>query len=128
MINEAELGKNLEAGRTNQENGASNINANSRPGGIEDGSVWSDMKDNNTLITKAYKMINEVIMHPTIMWNRQFFYSLGSMATNEQQIMHDWFQEMNEKQKIYIKEIERANDQLKATAANMFLEKGYSQE
>lgn len=67
-------------------------------------------------------------MHPTIMWNRQFFYSLGSMATNEQQIMHDWFQEMNEKQKIYIKEIERANDQLKATAANMFLEKGYSQE
>ena len=31
------------------------------------------------LITTAYKMITEVIMHPTIMWNRQFFYSLAAM-------------------------------------------------
>lgn len=89
---------------------------------------WVEWHQNSQLITKAYKMINEVIMHPTIMWNRQFFYSLGAMAAQEQEIMHDWFQEMNEKQKIYIKEIERANDQLKETAAQMFLDKGYSQE
>lgn len=57
---------------------------------------WVEWHQNSQLITKAYKMINEVIMHPTIMWNRQFFYSLGAMAAQEQEIMHDWFQEMNE--------------------------------
>jgi len=67
-------------------------------------------------------------MYPQIMWTRNFFYSLGAMAPQQQQIMHDWFIEMNEKQQIYIKEIERANDQLKETAASMFSEKGFSRE
>lgn len=67
-------------------------------------------------------------MYPQIMWTRNFFYSLGAMAPAQQQIMHDWFIEMNEKQQIYIKEIERANDQLKDTAASMFSEKGFSRE
>jgi len=89
---------------------------------------WAIDGQGTQLITNAYSMINEVIMHPTIMWNRQFFYSLGAMQPREQQLMHEWFLEMNEKQKIYIKEIERANDQLKQTAARMFTEKGYSQE
>ena len=61
-----------------------------------------ELKDNNQLITKAYNMINEVIMHPAIMWNRQFFYSLGAMVIGEQQIMHDWFQEMNEVSSYYL--------------------------
>lgn len=64
-------------------------------------------------ITDAYKLINEVIMIPQIMWTRNFFYSLGAMSAEQQSIVHGWFQEMNEKQQIYIKEIERANDQLK---------------
>lgn len=80
------------------------------------------------LITQAYHLINSVIMYPQIMWTRNFFYSLGAMAPQQQQIMHDWFIEMNEKQQIYIKEIERANDQLKETAASMFSEKGFSRE
>ena len=80
------------------------------------------------MINSAYALINEVIMHPSIMWNRQFFYSLGAMPTPEQELMHEWFSEMNEKQKIYIYEIERANDQLKATAARLFTEKGLSRE
>lgn len=50
------------------------------------------------------------------------------MSTSQQQIVHGWFVEMNEKQQIYIKEIERANDQLKQTSADLFEEKGFSQE
>jgi hypothetical protein len=38
------------------------------------------------------------------------------MMKSEQDVMQEWFTEMNDKQKIYINEIERANDQLKATA------------
>lgn len=67
-------------------------------------------------------------MYPQIMWTRNFFYSLGAMETQQQQIMHDWFQEMNEKQQIYIKEIERANDQLKSTASELFGQKNFSNE
>jgi len=33
--------------------------------------------------SSAYNLINEVIMHPSIMWNRQFFFSLGSMLKGE---------------------------------------------
>ena len=51
----------------------------------------------NLPINTAYNLINEVIMHPSIMWNRQFFYSLGAMPVNEQELMHEWFAEMNEK-------------------------------
>lgn len=65
---------------------------------------------NALTINSAYALINEVIMHPSIMWNRQFFYSLGAMPSQEQELMHEWFTEMNEKQKIYIYEIERANE------------------
>ena len=82
----------------------------------------------NLPINTAYNLINEVIMHPSIMWNRQFFYSLGAMPSGEQELMHEWFAEMNEKQKIYICEIERANDQLKETAAKMFVDKGLGRE
>lgn len=32
-----------------------------------------------TLMTQAYHLINEVIMHPQIMWTRNFFYSLAAM-------------------------------------------------
>lgn len=80
------------------------------------------------LITQAYHLINEVIMYPQIMWTRNFFYSLGAMSTSQQTIMHEWFSEMNEKQQIYIKEIERANQQLKETSAEMFRQKGFSEE
>lgn len=78
--------------------------------------------------SSAYNLINEVIMHPSIMWNRQFFYSLGSMMKTEQDLMQEWFLEMNDKQKIYINEIERANDQLKATAQKLFKEKGFNND
>ena len=50
----------------------------------------------NQLVTQAYHLINEVIMHPQIMWTRNFFYSLGAMAKTQQQIMLEWFNEMNE--------------------------------
>lgn len=79
-------------------------------------------------INTAYALINEVIMHPSIMWNRQFFYSLNSMPLSEQNLMKEWFSEMNEKQKLYIYEIERANDQLKETAARLYHEKGFTRE
>lgn len=42
--------------------------------------------------------------------------------------MKEWFSEMNEKQKLYIYEIERANDQLKETAARLYHEKGFTRE
>ena len=48
------------------------------------------------LITDAYRLINEVIMVPQIMWTRTFFYSLGAMSPTQQQIVHEWFIEMNE--------------------------------
>lgn len=32
------------------------------------------------LMTQAYTLINEVIMHPQVMWTRNFFYSLGAMV------------------------------------------------
>jgi len=54
--------------------------------------------NNAQLITQAYHLINEVIMYPQIMWTRNFFYSLGAMTTGQQQIMFEWFSEMNEKQ------------------------------
>ena len=47
-------------------------------------------------INSAHNLINEVIMHPSIMWNRQFFYSLNSMPLSEQNLMKEWFSEMNE--------------------------------
>lgn len=47
-------------------------------------------------MTEAYHLINEVIMYPQIMWTRNFFYSLGAMVPAQQNIMHEWFQEMNE--------------------------------
>ena len=47
-------------------------------------------------ITDAYKLINEVIMIPQIMWSRNFFYSLSAMSAEQQSIVHGWFQEMNE--------------------------------
>lgn len=50
------------------------------------------------------------------------------MLKGEQEIMQEWFNEMNDKQKIYINEIERANDQLKATAAKLFKEKGLQKD
>lgn len=65
-------------------------------------------------------------MHPQIMWTRNFFYSLGAMVPAQQDMVNEWFTEMNEKQRIYIREIERANDQLKQTAAEMFQQKGFS--
>jgi hypothetical protein len=83
-------------------------------------------QNHNQLMTQAYHLINEVIMHPQIMWTRNFFYSLGAMVSAQQEIVHEWFTEMNEKQRIYIREIERANDQLKQTAAQMFKQKGLS--
>lgn len=59
-------------------------NAGASHGAIGVGdSGWVEWNQNSQLITKAYNMINEVIMHPTIMWNRQFFYSLGAMAPQE---------------------------------------------
>lgn len=67
-------------------------------------------------------------MHPSIMWNRNFYYSLASMPPQEQEIIHQWYLEMNDKQKFYIKEIERANDQLKETAAKLFVKKGFTKE
>jgi len=60
------------------------------------------------------------------MWTRNFFYSLGAMVQAQQQIMYEWFTEMNEKQLIYVREIERANDQLKDSAAEIFKAKGFS--
>ena len=42
-------------------------------------------------ITDAYKLINEVIMIPQIMWTRNFFYSLGAMNSEQQGIVHRWF-------------------------------------
>jgi hypothetical protein len=62
------------------------------------------------------------------MWTRNFFYSLGAMTSGQQQIMFEWFTEMNLKQKVYIREIERANDQLKETSSLLFREKGFSKE
>ena len=38
----------------------------------------------NQLMTQAYHLINEVIMHPQIMWTRNFFYSLGAMVQAQQ--------------------------------------------
>jgi hypothetical protein len=35
-------------------------------------------------------------MHPSIMWNRNFFYSLASMPVEEQEVIHQWYLEMNE--------------------------------
>lgn len=56
-----------------------------------------DLTGSQTLaINTAYALINEVIMHPSIMWNRQFFYSLNSMPVSEQNLMKEWFSEMNE--------------------------------
>jgi uncharacterized protein YacL (UPF0231 family) len=62
------------------------------------------------------------------MWTRNFFYSLGAMSPSQQQIVNTWFQEMNEKQQIYIKEIERANDQLKQSSSDLFAQKGFGRE
>lgn len=53
-------------------------------------------KPNPQLITDAYRLINEVIMVPQIMWTRNFFYSLGAMSPTQQSIVHNWFLEMNE--------------------------------
>lgn len=62
------------------------------------------------------------------------------MPFEEQEVIHEWYLEMNEvclffdnhlflqKQKFYIKEIERANEQLKETAAKLFVKKGFSKE
>ena len=35
-------------------------------------------------------------MHPSIMWNRNFYYSLASMPPQEQEIIHQWYLEMND--------------------------------
>ncbi len=92
------------------------------------------------VIQNAYSLINEVIMHPSIMWNKHFFYQLQSMPPEELDVIHQWYLEMNEvclflinqlffqKQKFYIREIERANEQLKETAAKLFVKKGFSKE
>ena len=63
---------------------------------LKDGSNYSSKINSSSLITHAYHLINEVIMYPQIMWTRNFFYSLGAMHPEQQQIMHDWFSEMNE--------------------------------
>lgn len=53
-------------------------------------------------MTQAYHLINEVIMHPQIMWTRNFFYSLGAMVQAQQQIMFEWFTEMNEVSSFFV--------------------------
>lgn len=40
----------------------------------------SNTMNSSQLMTQAYHLINEVIMHPQIMWTRNFFYSLGAMV------------------------------------------------
>ena len=68
------------------------------------------------LPTSAQQLINDIIMHPSIMWTRQFFFGLNSLPEEDQHLINLWFLEMNSKQNIYITEIEKANDQLKKKA------------
>ena len=66
------------------------------------------------------QLIASVVMTPQMMWTKQFYHTISGMKEEDQKFIEDWFSDMNKKQRIYIKEIERANNQLKETAARLF--------
>jgi len=48
------------------------------------------------------------------MWKKAFFQEISRLSSDQHSIVHNWFTQMVELQTAYIREIEKANDYLKA--------------
>ena len=63
--------------------------------------------------TSGIELINRVLAEPQIMWKRFFFTELRKLGMDQQEVVLQWFTQMVNLQKVYINEIEKANDYLK---------------
>ena len=78
----------------------------------------------NKLLGKSSRsgleLINRVLVEPHIMWKRFFFIELRELAQDQQDIVLQWFTQMTHLQKVYINEIEKANDYLKSLVSKSY--------